>query len=51
MYELALELKMTVADLSRRASAHELAVAWPEFFAYRAREAKRQENRASRRHR
>jgi hypothetical protein len=51
MHELALELHMTVADLSRRASAHELAVAWPAFFAYRAREAQRQENRAARRRR
>jgi hypothetical protein len=45
MYELALELGMTVKDLGRRADLHELAVGWPEFFAYRARERERQERK------
>lgn len=51
-HELALELGMTVQELTTGrpgASAHELAVAWPEFFAYRAREAKREQNRQQRR--
>ena len=47
-HELALELGMTVAELSygrgTPTSAHELTVAWPAFFAYRARERERQKN-------
>jgi hypothetical protein len=44
-HELALELGMTVGELGTRMSAHELTVAWPAFFAYRDREAKRQEEK------
>lgn len=50
-HELALELGMTVQELTTGragASAHELAVAWPEYFAYRARERDRQEKRQRR---
>ena len=32
---------MTVGEIGARMSAHELAVLWPEFFAYRRREQKR----------
>jgi hypothetical protein len=49
LHELALELGMTVQELTTGvpgATAFELSVAWPEFFAYRAREAKRQEDQA-----
>jgi hypothetical protein len=46
MHELALELGMTVKDLGQRADVHELTVSWPLFFAYRRREAKREEQRA-----
>jgi hypothetical protein len=49
MYELALELGMTVRDLEQRASLHELCVGWPELFAYRNRERKRQERAAKER--
>ena len=42
LHELALELKMPVGEMCNRMSAHELTVCWPEFFAYRAREAERQ---------
>jgi len=45
MCELALELGMPVGELGERMSAHELCVIWPEFFAYRAREADRQEEK------
>lgn len=33
--QLALELKMPVGELGDRMSAHELAVVWPAFFAWR----------------
>ncbi len=45
--ELALELGMPVGELGRRMSAHELTVVWPEFFAWRRREAERAEQRAA----
>jgi hypothetical protein len=49
MCELALELGMTVGELTHgrgtQMSAHELGVVWPEFFAYRHREAERQEQK------
>lgn len=45
LHELALELKMSVTELGERMTAHELTVAWPEFFAYRQREAERQQQR------
>ncbi len=41
LHELALELKMTVADLGQRMSVRELH-SWTEFFAYRHRENERQ---------
>lgn len=34
---------MPVGEMCNRMSAHELTVLWPEFFAYRQREAERQE--------
>lgn len=37
LHELALELGMTISDLGERASAHELTVLWPAYFAYRNR--------------
>ena len=40
--ELALELGMTVSELGDRMSTPELTVMWPEYFAYRSREQKRQ---------
>lgn len=43
MCELALELGMPVGEIGQRMSAHELTVIWPQFFAYREREARRQE--------
>ena len=49
MCELALELRMPVGELGDRMSAHELSVVWPAFFAYRAREAKREAEKAGRR--
>jgi hypothetical protein len=50
LHELALELKMPVAEMCARMSAHELYVEWPAFFAARKRENKReQEKRESRR--
>jgi hypothetical protein len=43
LYELALELKMTVGELCHGRgtpmSLHELCVGWPAFFAYRRRAA------------
>ena len=45
LHELAVELGMTVSELGQRMSAHELTVAWPAFFAYRRREAERQEQK------
>lgn len=56
LHELALELKMTVAELTHGrgtpTSAHELAVAWPAFFRHReserVREAKKQKEKAER---
>jgi hypothetical protein len=49
LHELALELHMPVGEMCQRMSAHELTVLWPEFFAYRRREQKRQEDRARKR--
>jgi hypothetical protein len=46
VHELALELGMTVSEIGERMSAHELTVEWPAYFAYRAREQKRQADRA-----
>ena len=43
MHELALELGMTIGDLGRRASAHEVGVLWPAYFRARAREVEREE--------
>ena len=43
MCELAELLHMPVGELGQRMSNHELCVVWPEYFAYKAREAKRQE--------
>jgi hypothetical protein len=45
--ELALELKMPVGELGSRMSAHELTVVWPQFFAWRRREAERQAERGN----
>jgi len=45
LHELALELKMTVGELGKRMSAHELTVAWPAYFAYRERERRRNEEK------
>jgi hypothetical protein len=45
MCELALELHMPVGELGQRMSAHELAVMWPAFFAWREREKEYQANR------
>ena len=36
VHELALELGMTVGEIGRRMSLHELAVLWPSFFHERA---------------
>lgn len=48
--ELALELHMPIGELGERMSAHELTVVWPQFFAWRHREAERQaEKQRSRR--
>lgn len=49
MCELALELGMPVGELGERMSAHELAVVWPQFFAYRQRAAKAEAEKARRR--
>lgn len=46
LHELALELHMPVGEMCNRMSAHELTVSWPLFFAYRQREAERQEDAA-----
>lgn len=47
MYELADRLHMTVAELCHgrgtAMSAHELSVGWPAYFAYRQRQAEREE--------
>lgn len=43
LHELALELHMPVGEMCNRMSAHELTVLWPAFFAYRNREATRQQ--------
>lgn len=48
-HELALELGMTVGELGRRMSCHELTVSWPAFFDYRQREAERQAEREKQR--
>jgi hypothetical protein len=45
MHELALEMRMPVGELCDRMSAHELSVAWPLFFEWRRRDAKRQADR------
>lgn len=51
MYALAEHLHMTVAELcygrGTPMSAHELAVGWPAYFAYQAREAERAEEEQS----
>lgn len=46
LHELALELRMPVGEMCNRMSAHELTVLWPEYFAYRSREAERQASAA-----
>ena len=46
LHELALELRMPVGEMCNRMSAHELTVLWPEYFAYRNREAERQASAA-----
>lgn len=46
--ELALELGMPVSELGQRMSSHELTVLWPEYFAYRRREAERQAEKQKR---
>ena len=51
MHELALELRMPVGELADRMSAHELCVAWPAFFAWRAREAEREAEKQDQRRR
>jgi hypothetical protein len=46
LHELALELGKTVRELTTGVpgmSAHELTVEWPAFYAYRARQAAKQE--------
>jgi hypothetical protein len=47
LHELALELNMTVAELTygrgTPMSAHELCVSWPLFWEYQRREAQRRE--------
>lgn len=49
--ELAIELKMPVGELGSRMSAHELAVVWPAFFAWRDRERAREHEAAQGRRR
>jgi hypothetical protein len=52
LHELALELKMPVAEMCSRMSAHELTVEWPAFFATKHRIAEREaENEKQRRRR
>lgn len=46
LHELALELKMPVAEMCSRMSAHELTVLWPAYFAYRQRAQARAEGRS-----
>jgi hypothetical protein len=46
LHELALELGMPVGEMCARMSAHELAVSWPAFFAYRDRARRRDEQQA-----
>lgn len=43
--ELALEMKMPLGELGQRMSNYEMCVIWPEYFAYRRREAQRQQDR------
>ena len=46
--ELALELGMTIRELGGGPpgmDVHELTVVWPQYFAYRQREARRQERK------
>jgi hypothetical protein len=49
LHELALELKMPVGEMCERMSAAELSRDWPLYFAYRSREAQRQEQNQSQR--
>lgn len=42
---------MPVGELGERMSDYELTVIWPQFFAYRAREAERQKQKAENRRR
>jgi hypothetical protein len=49
LHELALELKMPVAEMCQRMSAHELGVEWPAFFAARNRERERLQERSENR--
>jgi hypothetical protein len=48
LHELALELGMPVGEMTARMSAHELGVAWPLFFQWRAQEQKRAERERNR---
>lgn len=45
---LAMDLGMTITEVGERMSAHELTVVWPQFYAYRQREAQRQQEREGR---
>lgn len=47
MHELALELGIPVGEMCSRMSAQELSVEWPLFFAFRARERKREQEKAN----
>lgn len=46
LHELALELGMPVGEMCSRMTAEELSVDWPLFFSYRARERKREQDKA-----
>ena len=52
LHELALELKMTVGELTHGRgtpmSAHELCVSWPLFFDWRHKQAEREQERHQR---
>lgn len=41
LHELALELGMTVQQMTSQMSAHELCVSWPLFFQWRERDRER----------
>jgi hypothetical protein len=43
LHELALELHMPVGEMCERMSAHELCIAWPAYFEYRARQRRREQ--------